>query len=128
MFTEGNPEQLVEIIHPDCRWEEDLALGWPGLDPLYSGPQGVRRWIEAVREAFVDIEAIAERVEEYDYAVVIVTRLRARASQGVEVEWPRMYNVIWWRDDLGVRRRLYADYDEAVVAANTDERSIPLRA
>jgi ketosteroid isomerase-like protein len=127
-FSEGETEHLVELIHPDCQWEEPQATGWPGFDPVYHGVDGARRWTESVREMFQDIEAIVERVDEFDYGVVVTTRMRARGRQGLEAEWFGIYNAIWFRDDLVIRRRAYFDYAEAAAAVGTDERMIEVSA
>ena len=119
LFSEGDTDQLLALIHPECRWEEDQTIGWPGMDPVFVGPGGFRRWVDDLREVWEHIESAVMGVEEFGDAYVVDTVVRARGQQDIATEY-HVYNVIWMRDGLVGRRRAFTDHAEAVETAKSE--------
>jgi ketosteroid isomerase-like protein len=121
-FSEGDTDEIVALIHPECAWEEDQTIGWPGMDPVYFGPEGFRTWVEDLRDVWDQIESIVVGVEEFGDTVVVDTIVRARGREGLDTDY-HVYNVIWVRDGLVIRRRVFTDHAEAVAVATRNASS-----
>jgi hypothetical protein len=120
-FTSGD-ESFLTFIHPDCRWEENQLMGFPGLDDVYLGPDGVRRWMSDTRDVWAKLRCIVEEVSPLDGSVVVAARLSAVGEHDAHADM-RLYNVFWERDGMTIRRQIYFDRDEAFKAAARRERS-----
>ena len=44
-FNKGDVDAIVAELDPAVEWEEQPI---PGIDPVYHGHEGVRRWAEAI--------------------------------------------------------------------------------
>ena len=44
-FNEGDVDAMVAELDPNVEWEEQPI---PGVDPVYHGHEGFRRWAEAI--------------------------------------------------------------------------------
>ncbi|GAC1436015.1 MAG: hypothetical protein NVSMB51_06560 [Solirubrobacteraceae bacterium] len=126
-FNRGDLTSVLSWIAPDCQWEENQAGGFPGLDPVYVGAEGFRKWAEDTRAAWIHLESHPEDVAEVATpdgpSFVVATRLAARGRHNLEVDW-LLFNVIWTRDGFGVRRRIYFDRDEAFAWAARPSTSL----
>ena len=72
-FNDGDVEALVAECDPSVEWEEQSI---PGVDPLYRGHEGVRRWaatIRAMETELGSLEGRLERVKETDENTVIAS-------------------------------------------------------
>ena len=126
-FSRGDWEAILAFLSPDCKWEENQAMGFPGLDRVYYGHEGLRKWLEDTREAWEAIRSEAEDIIEVQTArepsIIVVTRLSGRGRQDIQVDW-RLYNVFWIEAEKAVRRRIYFDRDEALAQAARTDREI----
>jgi ketosteroid isomerase-like protein len=126
-FGRGDFESVIELFDAATKWEENQAGGFPGLDPLYVGPAGIRKWMHDTREAWQSIESLVEDLEEVQTidgpSFVVTTQLRARGRQDIEVDMS-LYNVFWTSGDHLLRRRIYFDRDEAIAAAAQPSRDL----
>ena len=59
-YADGDVEAVLAGCHPQVEWH----TRWPGLDPVYHGPAGVREWAERAQEPMKGLIATIERVEE----------------------------------------------------------------
>ncbi|GAC1435456.1 MAG: hypothetical protein NVSMB51_05020 [Solirubrobacteraceae bacterium] len=120
-FSRGDASFVEEWLAPDCRWEENNAGGFPGLDPVYVGPDGFRKWVNDMGSTWDLIESVAEDVIEVPGAdgpsFVCQTRLFGRGRQGIEVGW-LLFNVLWTHAGEAVTlRRVSFDLEEALAWA-----------
>ena len=84
-FGRGDLEALLDRVTEDVEWLSPPG-GVPGLEPAYHGKDGVRRWFADLREGWDLMEVRAERVEEVEPGLALVTaRLHGRAG-GAETE------------------------------------------
>jgi ketosteroid isomerase-like protein len=113
-FNDGDIEAIVAECDPAVEWEEQSI---PGLDPLYRGHEGVRRWWAAVGEALGSLEGRLAGLREVDDAVLVSVLLEGEgASSGVRVRMD-VHMVATFRDDKVVRRQVFPSLAEALEAA-----------
>ena len=75
-FNDGDVEAIVAECDPTVEWEEQSI---PGVEPLYRGHDGVRRWwAETFGEELGSIEGRFEGVKEADDRSSPLFALRAR--------------------------------------------------
>jgi ketosteroid isomerase-like protein len=122
-YNQGDLEGVLATLHPRVVWEENHPVfGFVGLDPVYEGHEGFRRWWEATREPWTTVEAeIHEITPVGDDALVFSTTMHGTGGgSGVVVEL-RFFHVIDFRDGKIARRRLYPERQEALNAADLSE-------
>jgi ketosteroid isomerase-like protein len=120
-FNDGDVEAIVAECDPAVEWEEQSI---PGLEPLYHGHDGVRRWaaaIRGVREELGGLEGRLEGVKEADDMVIASVRLEGVGrSSGVRV--PMQVHVVGTlRDRKLVRRQVFLTPAEALEAVGLRE-------
>jgi ketosteroid isomerase-like protein len=117
-YNRGDLDGVLANVHPQVVWEENHPVfGFVGLDPVYEGHKGVRRWWEASREPWTTVEAVIDEITPVgeDALVVSNTMRGTGAGSGVAVELP-FFHVFEFRDAKIIRRRLYPERREALEA------------
>ncbi len=127
-FGRGDWSFVQGLLSADCKWEENRAEGFPGLDRVYIGPEGFAKWMHDTHEAWNAIELRAEEVAELaglaGPTFVVATRLSARGRPSAELDWV-LFNVLWTRNaEAVVRRRVYIDREEAFAHAKQSEAEL----
>ena len=118
-YNRADLDGVLLELHSDVRWEENHPLfGFVGLDTLYDGHEGFRRWWQASRDPWTDVEAVIDEITPVgDHALVVRNTMRGKgAGSGVAVELP-FFSVYDLRDGKIARRRLYPERHEALEAA-----------
>ena len=120
-FNDGDIEAIVADCDPAVEWEEQSI---PGVEPLYHGHDGVRRWaaaVMAVREELGPLQGHLEGVKETDDKVIASVRFEGEGrSSGVRVPmWVHM--VATFRDGKVVRRQVFLTLAEALDATGLRE-------
>jgi hypothetical protein len=87
----------------------------------FVGPAGFRKWVEELRDAWARIESKVMGIEDFGHVLVVDTMVTARGRQDLDTGW-RVYNVIWLRDGLVIRRRAFLDHAVAVETAKAEGR------
>jgi ketosteroid isomerase-like protein len=84
-FNKGDVDAIVAELDPAVEWEEQPI---PGIDPVYYGHEGVRRWAEAIMgQELGALRAHVEGFTDAGDAVIASTRISgAGQSSGVEVQ------------------------------------------
>ena len=115
-FSRGDPSAMAEVAAADVDWGTSGAF--PGLDPVYRGPEAMERWMDAVRSAWGWFEVtIDEVLREADDLLVVGERLRGRGREsGAEVDMC-VYSVYWFEDDRIAKRRVFDRAEDALEAA-----------
>ena len=118
-FNEGDVDAMVAELDPAVEWEEQPI---PGVDPVYRGHEGVRRWAEAVMGQELDpLQVHVEQFSEVGDAVIASARLRGEGrSSGVEVQM-YVHLVLTFREGQVVRRQVFQTREEALEAAGLHE-------
>jgi ketosteroid isomerase-like protein len=114
-FNDGDIEAIVAECDPTVEWEEQSI---PGVEPLYHGHEGVRRWWAAtiLQEELGSIEGRLEGVKEADDTVIASVRFEAEGtSSGARVQMP-VHLVLTFRDGKLIRRQVFLTFAEALEA------------
>jgi ketosteroid isomerase-like protein len=118
-FNDGDIEAIVAECDPAVEWEEQAI---PGVEPLYRGHDGVRRWwAETFGEELGSIEGRFERVREADDSVIASVRFEGEGrSSGVRV--PMLVHIVGtFRGGKLVRRQVFLTLAEALEAVGLGE-------
>jgi ketosteroid isomerase-like protein len=118
-FNEGDIDALVAELDPNVEWEEQPI---PGLDPVYRGHEGVRRWAEEVMgQELGPLQVRIERLSEAGDAVIASIRIGGVGrSSGVEVDM-HVHLVVTFREDKVARRQVFQRREEALEAVGLRE-------
>ncbi len=120
-FNDGDIEAIVAECDPAVEWEEQPI---PGVEPLYRGHDGVRRWAAAVlgvREELGPLEGRLEGVKETEDMVIGSVRFEGEGrSSGVRVPM-HVHLVLTFRDGKVVRRQVFLTLAEALKAVGLRE-------
>ena len=107
-------ETFRASLHPDVEWHSSGRF--PGLEPVYHGPDGVRDWWVAVKEPFEEWTIELERVREVEGWLVAEVRFHAVGKEsGVAVDLP-FAHVFEFEGEL-IRRYWSEDSVERALAA-----------
>jgi len=118
-FNEGDIDALVAELDPAVEWEEQPI---PGIDPIYHGHEGVRRWAEAIMgQELGALQAHVEGFTDAGDAVIASTRISgAGQSSGVEVQM-HVQLVVSFREGKVARRQVFQRREEALEAVGLRE-------
>src|SRR3954462_5247978 len=75
-------EALLSICHDEVEYHTSGVF--PGLEPVYPGKEGVRRWWETFHEPWSEIKVIPERIAEWRDGVAVLIRFEWTGRQGIE--------------------------------------------
>ena len=114
-WSRGDLEQAMEGLDPEI---EFITSGvFPGLELVYRGHDGFRRFFTDFREAWEDISIeIEQLVEGAPPFYLVAGRFRATAREGLLVERP-VTMVVTARDGMIERMESFASRDAACEAA-----------
>jgi ketosteroid isomerase-like protein len=104
-------ETLVSICHPEVEYHTSGVF--PGLQSVYNGHDGIRRWWADFHEPWKEIKVIPERIVERDNGVAVLIRFEGTGRQGIETTMS-FINTIEVRDDLAFRFDSQPPTDEAL--------------
>jgi ketosteroid isomerase-like protein len=104
------------LLREDVEWDD--REGWPGIQGVYKGPDGVRDWWERFLEVWESVEVEIEEIAPgADGSVFLqVSGAFRGGSSGVPTEI-RAWEVLWIADGLVARRKLSWSREEALAAA-----------
>ena len=119
-FNDGDVESFVAECDPTVEWEEQFI---PGVDPLYRGHEGVRRWWAAVvaSEGVGSLKGRLEGLKETDDTVIASLHFEGEGtSSGARVQM-HVHVVFTFRDGKVVRRQVFQTLAEALEAVGLSE-------
>ena len=93
-------EGLLGICHPEVTYYTSGVF--PGLQSVYEGKEGIRRWWADFHEPWREIKVIPERIVERPNGVAVLIRFEGTGRQGIETTM-RFINTIEVRDGLAYR-------------------------
>jgi ketosteroid isomerase-like protein len=88
---------------------------FPGLKPIYRGPDGAAELREVMRAPWETFTVTLERVEDLGDRVVGLVHFAARGRDGIETERDWAY-VVTGRDGVPMRTDNFATWAEALTA------------
>jgi ketosteroid isomerase-like protein len=110
-WNEDDVEALLAICHDEVEYH--TAGVFPGLEPVYPGKEGVRRWWETFHEPWRQIKVIPERIAERPDGVAVLIRFEGIGRQGIETTM-RFINTIEIRNGLAYRFHSRPPTEEAI--------------
>jgi ketosteroid isomerase-like protein len=120
-FDEGDLEYPFAVYDAEIVWE-NFTPPPPGMDEVYHGHDGVRRFWRQWLSSWDRVAFEHERFVDAGDHVVVFQRMDARGrTSGVETDFGDYAQVWTLRDGKVVSMRFYADRDEALAAAGVAE-------
>jgi ketosteroid isomerase-like protein len=110
-WNEDDVEALLAICHPDVEYHTSGVF--PGLEPVYRGKEGMRRWWDAFHEPWKEIKVIPARIAERPDGVAVLLRFEGTGRQGIETTM-QFINTIEIREGLAQRFDSQPVTDEAI--------------
>ena len=117
-FRSGDTSGMLDLLDPDVEWHPATSV----MDPVYRGPEGVRRWMTEFYETW---DALVVEPEEFIDAgpdcMVVALRLRGRGrTSGIDVDM-LLYEVFTIRAGKVVKRQAFRDKTRAFEVAGLSE-------
>jgi ketosteroid isomerase-like protein len=106
-------EAALAICDPEVEWH----TLWPGLESVYRGHEGIRRWLASFEEAISDARRDVHEAIEVGESVFLHVRLSGRGrGSGAPVEMT-VFEAWTFRDGKLVCRQPFYERAEAEAAA-----------
>jgi ketosteroid isomerase-like protein len=104
-WNEDDLEQTLDFLDPEVEWR--TSASFPGVEPLYRGHDGFRRFWQHLHEPWEDVHLTIESYQRAEDMALVRLRFHGRSKlSGVEVDLP-------WFQVLRIE-------DERVVASALD--------
>ena len=111
-------EAALEGLGEDVEWHTAGVL--PGIDEVYYGHDGVRRFWRDFTEIWEDIRIDIEEIVERDqHDIVVVARFQAHGRDGVEVDQPVAFQFVSDQTGSVTRFFSYWNREDAPLDART---------
>jgi ketosteroid isomerase-like protein len=116
-WNEDDLEALLAICHPEVEYFTSGVF--PGLQSVYEGKEGIRRWWADFHEPWQEIKVIPERIADTPDGVAVLVRFEGKGRQGIETTM-RFLNTIEVRDGLARRFDSQPPTEEALAELGLD--------
>jgi ketosteroid isomerase-like protein len=110
-WNEDDLDSLLDICHPEVTYYTSGVF--PGLQSIYEGKGGIRRWWADFHEPWREIKVIPEKIAELPEGVAVLIRFEGIGRQGIETTM-QFINTIEIRDNLAFRFDSEPPTDEAL--------------
>jgi ketosteroid isomerase-like protein len=118
-YNRLDPDAFLEGATEDVEWFP--AMGVAIGDGAFRGREGVERFMDEIRESWLEVEVIIEELRDLDDRVLVLGRQRGRArGSGVDIDAP-FGAVVDIRDGKMSCARSFFDQDAALKAAGLAE-------
>jgi ketosteroid isomerase-like protein len=104
-------DALLALCHPEIEYHSSGVF--PGMEPVYRGKEGIRRWWQTFHEPWSEIKVIPEKIVERPGVVNVLVRFEGTGRQGIETSM-RFINALEIRDGLLRRFNARAPSEEAI--------------
>lgn len=121
LWLDSDPA-LFEAFDPDIELNPDPAADWVGVDDVYRGHDGMRRYMAQVYDAFEEYRPEVEDLLDVGDQVITLAIEHGRGrGSGAQVEARRTAHVWTMRANRAIRLDLYLDRAKALEAAGLSE-------
>jgi ketosteroid isomerase-like protein len=110
-WNEDDLEGLLALTHPEAEYHPSGVF--PGMDPVYRGEDGIRRWWETFHEPWRQIKVIPEQIAERPDGVDVLIRFEGIGREGIETTM-KFINTMEVRDGLLYRLGAQPASEEAI--------------
>ena len=111
-------EAMLASFHPDVEY---MTTGvFPGLDPVYRGHEGFKKFWGEFRETFESLSAEVQELRDCGKRVLLLLTFNARGRDGLEVR-RQVASVMTFRDGQVVRQENHGDWTTALDAVGLKE-------
>jgi ketosteroid isomerase-like protein len=118
-FNRGDIGVAVANIAPEFEYISTGVI--PGMEEVYRGPEGLRRFLEGFWAEFDDAQAEINEITEADDLVLVLLTLRGRGKRsGVEAGWS-IFQLWTVRDGKAVGGQAFTSREDALEAAGLRE-------
>jgi uncharacterized protein len=107
--------QILDLVDPEIEWTFAQGLR-PGVDAVYHGHEGVRRFWETFIEPWEEITVEVEELRDSGDRVLAFVRFRAVARDGLTLDAPYVH-VLTFRESRILRFEAFDNRDDALEAA-----------
>ena len=118
-WNRGDIDAVLGVCHPE--FEYHVSGVFPGLDPVYRGHEGFRKFERDFRATWESLSITVEGLHDRGEQVAVLGTFEARGRDGMNVRRP-VANVVTVRDGLAVRIDAYGDWDQALEAIGQQQR------
>jgi ketosteroid isomerase-like protein len=109
-WNRGDVDGVLELCHPELEYH---ASGiYPGLDAVYRGHEGFRKFERDFRATWESLSIDIERFEDHGDQVAVLGTFEAHGRDGMSLRRPAA-NVVTVRDGLAVRIEAFGEWDQA---------------
>jgi ketosteroid isomerase-like protein len=117
-YNRGDLEALRPLMHPDFQFRTSGVF--PGLDPVYEGHAGFKRWFEDFTDTWESFSLSASELRDCGERALALGVFEGRGRDGVEVRRPSA--TVWtFREGLVLGIQNYAGWSEALEAVGLRE-------
>ena len=81
-WNEDDLEAFVVLTHPEAEYTPSGVF--PGMDSVYRGEEGIRRWWDTFHEPWSQIKVVPERIVERDEELAVLIRFEGVGRDGIE--------------------------------------------
>ena len=82
IWNEDDLDAFLAITHPEAEYTPSGVF--PGMEPLYTGRDGIRRWWQAFHEPWSELKVIPERMAVRGEEVAVLVRFEGVGRDGIE--------------------------------------------
>jgi ketosteroid isomerase-like protein len=112
-WNRGDSDTVLAMTHPEFEWHTTGVF--PGLDPVYRGHEGSRKFERDFRATWESLTFSVDEFHDSGDQVAALGTFEARGRDGLYIR-RRVASVNTYRDGLLVRIDSYMDWDEALEA------------
>jgi ketosteroid isomerase-like protein len=96
-WNEDDLEGLLAVTHAEAEYHPSGVF--LGMEDVYRGEEGIRRWWQTFREPWSRIKVIPERIADHPDGLAVLVRFEGLGRHGVETTM-HFINLLEFRDGL----------------------------
>ena len=110
-WNRGDVDAVLARCHPE--FEYHTSGDFLGLDAVYRGHEGFRKFERDFRGAWQSLSFVVEELAGHGDKVAVLGTFEAQGRDGMTAR-RAIANVVTFRDGLAVRQDAYGDWDQAL--------------
>lgn len=117
-WNRGDVDAMFAVLDPEFEWHPTPSF--PGLDAVYRGPGGWRKFDRDFRETWETLHVVVVEFRRVGDEVVALANFEARGRDGLELRRPIAW-VASFRDGRAIRGVVYDTWAQALKAVGLRE-------